>query len=339
MDQRKLGSQGLTVSALGLGCMTMSSAYGEPPDDARSERTLRRAIELGVTFFDTAETYGPYINEELVGRVLKSQRDKIILATKFGFDLTKRGARDRPGGFNGTPENARAVADASLKRLQTDRIDLFYLHRVDPAVPIEETVGAMAGLVKVGKVRYLGLSEASPANIRKAHAVHPITALQSEYSLWTRDPEAAVIPTCRALGIGFVPFSPLGRGFLTGAVPEASHLAERDMRKTLPRFQGENADRNRARVARLAEIAAKRTATSAQIALAWLLHQGEDIVPIPGTRRIERLEENMAAASLKLTAQELSAIAELFPVGAAAGARYSESGMAMLDKSRGDAPA
>jgi aryl-alcohol dehydrogenase-like predicted oxidoreductase len=329
MQQRKLGSQGLTVSALGLGCMTMSGAYGNTPDDPASEKTLHRAIELGITFFDTAETYGPYINEELLGRALKSRRDKVVIATKFGFDLSS----GKPSGFNSRPDNVKAVAEASLKRLQTDRIDLFYQHRVDPAVPIEETVGAMAELVKAGKVRYLGLSEAAPANIRRAHKIHPISALQSEYSLWTREPEQAVIPTCRALGIGFVPYSPLGRGFLTGAVAEAGQLGQTDFRKNMPRFQGENADMNRARVERVTAIAEARKATPAQIALAWLLHQGEDIVPIPGTRRIRYLEENVAAAALSLSPAELASIDEVFPLGAVAGARYPEQGMAMLDRS------
>jgi aryl-alcohol dehydrogenase-like predicted oxidoreductase len=327
MEQRKLGSQGLNVSALGLGCMGMSFAYGMA-DEAESEATLRRAVELGITLFDTAEIYGPYKNEELIGRVLQGQRERIILATKFGFSLK---GTERVG-LNSRPENVKAVADASLKRLRTDRIDLYYQHRVDPAVPIEETVGAMAELVKAGKVRYLGLSEAAPDTIRRAHKVHPISTLQSEYSLWFRDPEKEILPTCRALGIGFVPYSPLGRGFLTGTV-DPTKIEKSDFRRSVPRFQGENAQKNRRLVEKVIELARKKKATPAQLSLAWLLHQGEDIVPIPGTKRIRYLEENAAAVALKLSPEELAAIEAAVPADAVAGARYPEPGMSMIDRS------
>jgi aryl-alcohol dehydrogenase-like predicted oxidoreductase len=317
---RTLG-QGLVVSALGLGCMGMSEFYG-PGDDAESVATVRRALELGVTFFDTADMYGPFTNEELVGRALAGRWDEVVLATKFGIERTADGTRL---GINGRPEYVRSACDASLRRLGTQHIDLYYQHRVDPATPIEETVGAMAELVAAGKVRHLGLSEAAPETIRRAHAVHPITALQTEWSLWTRDPETdGVLDTVRALGIGFVAYSPLGRGFLSGAIRRPEDLAEDDFRRHNPRFQGANFDKNLELVARVREIAADKGVTPPQLALAWLLAQGSDVVPIPGTKRRRYLEENLGADSVSLTPGELRSIGEVLPPGAGAGDRYAD---------------
>ena len=291
LTKRKLGQQGLEVSALGLGCMGMSQSYGVP-DDAESVATIHRAIELGVTLFDTAEVYGPYTNEELLGRALKGRRSQLVIATKFGFRIED----GQIVGVNSRPEHVRKVAESSLRRLGTDYIDLFYQHRVDPDVPIEETVGAMSDLVQEGKVRFLGLSEAGEENIRRAHAVHPISALQSEYSLWERNLEPRIIPLLRELGIGLVPFSPLGRGFLTGQAKRAEEYAEGDFRRGDPRFQGENFDANMRAAAVVKDLAVQKNATAGQVALAWLLSKGEDIVPIPGTKRRKYLEENVAAA-------------------------------------------
>ena len=330
MKMRSLGRNGPKVSALGLGCMGMSWAYGdEVPDEAESLGTLRRAVELGITFFDTAEVYGPFHNEELLGRGLKAVRDKVFIATKFGWDVPTDGsAQGRRGfGLNSRPQHVRDVAEASLRRLQSDQIDLFYQHRVDPSVPIEDTVGALKDLISEGKVRCYGLSEASAATIRRAHAVHPVTAVQSEYSLFSRDVEDQVVPTCRELGIGFVPYSPLGRGILTGEVK----TGQADFRTTVPRFQGENLTRNLAIVGELQAIAASKGRTVAQLAIAWVLAQGEDMIPIPGSRRARRLEENAAAATIELTADELAAI-DKAASGKVAGARYSEAMMSMVDR-------
>ncbi len=323
MQVRKLGTQGLSVSALGLGCMGMSDFYG-PTDDVESTATIHRAIDLGVDFFDTADMYGPFKNEMLLGRALRGARDRVVIATKFGNRRSPDGAFL---GISGRPEYVREACDASLRRLGVEHVDLYYQHRVDPTVPIEETVGAMAGLVKAGKVRYLGLSEAAPATIRRAHAVHPISALQTEYSLWSRDAEAEILPTIRELGIGFVPYSPLGRGFLTGRFRSPADIPEGDWRRNNPRFQGENFGRNLALVARVGEIAREKGVTPAQLALAWVLARGEDLVPIPGTRRRPTLEENVAAAALKLTELDLRRLDAAAPPGAAAGTRYPEAGM------------
>ena len=317
MKKRKLGSQGLVVSELGLGCMGMSQFYG-PRDDIESTATLERAIELGLDFFDTADVYGAGHNEELVGQVLRKHRDKVIIATKFGNQVLPDGKR----AINGRPEYVRSACEASLKRLGVDYIDLYYQHRVDKNVPIEETVGAMADLVRQGKVRYLGLSEASAKTVRRAHAVHPISALQSEYSLWTRDYEDEVIPTLRELGVGFVPFSPLGRGLLSGALSELP--ADDARRKISPRFEGDNLDRNLKVVARLKAIAGEKGITPSQLALAWVLAQGNDMVPIPGTKRRKYLEENIAAAAVELSPSDLARIEEAAPRGFAAGGRYHD---------------
>ena len=333
MKTRQLG-QNLSVSALGLGCMGMSHAYGPLADETGSIATLHRAVELGVTFFDTAEVYGPYKNEVLVGKALKPFRDKLVIATKFGFKIDPaKSSTVMITGTDSTPENVKAVADASLKRLGIDVIDLYYQHRVDPNVPIEDTVGAMADLVKAGKVKAIGLSEASADTIRKAHAVHPIAAVQSEYSLWTRDPEEnGVLETCRELGIGFVPFSPLGRGVLTGALKKLDGLASDDFRRSLPRFQNENFDANLALVTLLEDMAAEKGITPAQLALAWVLAQGDFIVPIPGTTKIPNLEKNIAAADVVLTAEEASKLGELLSPAKVAGGRYPETMSKMANR-------
>jgi aryl-alcohol dehydrogenase-like predicted oxidoreductase len=325
---RKVTLGELEVSAIGLGCMGMSQAYGEA-DPAESERTLHRALDIGVTFLDTANVYGRGHNEKLIGRVLGSRRAEMTLATKFGISVDADGNR----GIDGRPEQVAARCDESLARLGTDVIDLYYLHRRDPDVPIEDTVGAMADLVQSGKVRYLGLSEVSAATLRRAHGVHPITAVQSEYSLWTRDPEPHVLPACRELGVGFVPFSPLGRAILTGAISGADDLSgERDMRGSMPRFQGENFARNLAIVRELKSIADARSCTPGQLALAWLLAQGDHIAPIPGTKRVKYLEENAAAADIELTAAEVAEIDALFAAENIAGERYAPAGMRSLDR-------
>ena len=321
MEQRKLGGQGLTVSAMGLGCMGMSEFYG-PGDDQESTATIHHALELGINFLDTADMYGPFSNEKLVGAAIAGRREEVVLATKFGNERRSDGSWV---GINGRPDYVRAACDASLGRLQVDCIDLYYQHRVDPLVPIEETVGAMSELVDRGKVRYLGLSEAAPATIRRAHAIHPISALQTEYSLFSREPEAEILPTLRELGIGFVAYSPLGRGMLTGRVAGPAELAEGDSRAArYPRFLGENRDHNLRLVAGVREIAEAKDATAGQLALAWVLHRGQDIVPIPGTRRRHYLEENAAAAELVLDEETLRQLDELLPVGAARGDRYSD---------------
>jgi aryl-alcohol dehydrogenase-like predicted oxidoreductase len=327
LPTRRLGRQGLEVSALGLGCMGMSQSYGVP-DDRESVATLHRAIELGVTFLDTAEAYGPFTNEELLGRAVKGRRDQVILATKFGF-------RFEGGQLLGTdsrPEHIREVTEASLRRLDTDRIDLLYQHRVDPAVPIEDVVGAMADLVREGKVRFLGLSEAGEATIRRAHAVHPISALQSEYSLWERNLEGDVIPVLRELGIGLVAFSPLGRGFLTGTAKRAEEYPEGDYRRGDPRFQGANFDANTRAGSVVQELARRKGATPAQVALAWLLNKGDDIVPIPGTKRRRYLEENAGGASLALSPAEVAELDRALAPDVVAGPRYNERMMAFINR-------
>jgi len=320
MKRRKLGTQGLVVSELGLGCMGMSEFYGQG-DDAESTRVIHRALELGVNFFDTADMYGPFKNEELLGRALRGRRAEAIIATKFG---NVRGEDGSFRGISGRPEYVQACAEASLKRLGIETIDLYYQHRVDANVPIEDTVGAMAELVKAGKVRYLGLSEAGPATIERAHAVHPISALQTEYSLWSREPEDELLPLLRKLGIGFVPYSPLGRGFLSGELKTIDDLAPDDRRRIFPRFQGENFAKNLAVVERVAAIAKQKSVTPAQLALAWVLAQGDDVVPIPGTKRVGYLEENLAAAKVTLTPDELARIDQASPKGSAVGNRYAD---------------
>jgi aryl-alcohol dehydrogenase-like predicted oxidoreductase len=323
MEIRPLGSQGITPTMQGLGCMGMTYAYG-PGDDDESIATIHRALELGLDFFDTAELYGPYENEKLVGRALADRRDKAFIATKFGMNLP-----DGERGNDGSPENVKRAIEGSLKRLQTDHVELYQLHRVDPAVPIEETVGAMGELVKEGKVLGIGLSEASPETIRKAHETFPLSSVQTEYSLWTRDPETnGVLQTCRDLGIGFIAYSPLGRGFLTGAYKSADDFAEDDFRPTTPRFQGENLERNMAIVEKIEEMAAAKEVTAGQLALAWVHHQGQDVFPIPGTKRRKYVEENVAAAEVSIDADEL---AELDKLGSdVAGERYNEAGMASV---------
>ncbi|WP_319771859.1 aldo/keto reductase [Breoghania sp.] len=332
MKTRNLGST-LQVSAVGFGCMGLSHAYGGYDHGAAID-TLHRAVDLGVTLFDTAEVYGPFENEILVGKALAPFRDKVTIATKFGFRLSTDDADwGAIAGTDGRPEHAREVAEASLKRLGTEVIDLYYLHRADPNVPIEDTVGAMADLVAQGKVRALGLSEVSAETLKKAHAVHPISALQSEYSLWTRDVETnGVLETCRELGIGFVPFSPLGRGFLTGTVTSTQGLGEKDFRRTLPRFQAENAEANRQLVSVIEEMAGRKGVTAAQVALAWVLGQGDTIVPIPGARRIAHLEQNVAAADIELTAEERDLLTRTFAPDQIAGGRYPAAMDAMVQK-------
>ena len=331
LQTRKLGSHGLSVSALGLGCMGMSQSYGtaDERDDAESIATIHRAIELGVTFFDTAEVYGPFKNEELVGRALKGQRNDVVIATKFGYRIDDGVST---GGLNSRPEHVREVVDGSLRRLNTDRIDLLYQHRVDPAVPIEDVVGAMSDLVREGKVLFLGLSEAGEQTIRRAHAVHPISAVQSEYSLWERNLEPRIIPLLRELGIGLVPFAPLGRGFLTGAVRRAEEYAEGDFRRNDPRYQGANFDANVRAASAVRELATAKGVTPGQIALAWLLQKGDDIAPIPGTKRRRYLEENIAAADVMLAGDELNALEETLAPERVAGPRYSERLMAQVDR-------
>jgi aryl-alcohol dehydrogenase-like predicted oxidoreductase len=320
MERRRLGSRGLEVSALGLGCMGMSEFYGAADED-EAIRTIQRAIDLGVTFLDTADMYGPFTNERLVGKAIADRRERVELATKFGNERRPDGSWV---GINGRPEYVRSACEASLERLGVDVIDLYYQHRVDPTVPIEETVGAMAELVQAGKVRHLGLSEAAPRTIRRAHAVHPISALQTEYSLWTRDVEEEILPTVRELDIGFVAYSPLGRGFLSGRIREHGDLEPGDFRARNPRFQEGNLERNLELVDRVAEIASEQGVTPAQLALAWVLAQGDDIVPIPGTKRVRYLEENVAAAGIDLTRGDLVRLADAFPRGATAGDRYPD---------------
>ncbi len=327
LPRRRLGTVGLEVSALGLGCMGMSQSYGVP-DDRESVATLHRALELGVTLFDTAEAYGPFTNEELLGRALEGRRDQVVLATKFGFRLEG----NQLTGTDSRPAHIREVVEASLRRLRTDRIDLLYQHRVDPAVPIEDAVGAMADLVREGKVRFLGLSEAGEATIRRAHSVHPISALQSEYSLWERNLEGDIVPLLRELGIGLVAFSPLGRGFLTGTAKRAGDYPEGDYRRGDPRFQGANFDANMRAAAVVQELARRRGAMASQVALAWLLHKGDDIVPIPGTKRRRYLEENLAAASLHLAPEEVVELDRALAPEAVSGPRYNERMMAFIDR-------
>jgi aryl-alcohol dehydrogenase-like predicted oxidoreductase len=327
MQTRTLGPDGPTVSALGLGCMGMSELYG-PHSDAESTATLHHALDLGVTLFDTADIYGPCTNEELLGRAFAGQRSRVFIATKFGFVINED--KEAPAAIDGRPAYVRAACEASLKRLGVSHIDLYYLHRVDPRVPIEDTVGAMAELVRAGKVRYLGLSEVAPQTLERAHRVQRITAVQSEYSLWTRDPEGGVLEACSRLGVGFVPFSPLGRGFLTGALKSPDDFAADDYRRTNPRFQGENFRRNLALVDKVKELAAGKGCTPAQLALAWVLAQGAHVVPIPGTRRARNLDENLGALEVTLSAADLAALDAVFPLSAVAGARYGEDMMRLV---------
>ncbi len=328
MEMRQLGNQGPSVSALGLGCMGMSWAYG-PSDEAEAIATIHEALDRGVNFLDTAEVYGPFTNEKLVGRAVRDRRKQVVIATKFGFRIDADG---KSVGADSRPEHIREVVNASLQRLGVEHIDLLYQHRVDPAVPIEDVVGTMAEFVKAGKVKYLGLSEASPRTLRRAHAVHPITALQSEYSLFEREVETEVLPACRELGIGFVPYSPLGRGVLTGRSQSANQLPEDDFRRRMPRFQADNFDRNQKLVAVVQDLARRKNSTLAQIALAWLLIRGKDIVPIPGTKRRKYLLENLGALDVKLSAEDVKLLAQTFAPGAVAGQRYHEGAMAMLDR-------
>ena len=329
MKTRRLGPNGPEVSAIGLGCMGMASFYGQPSDEAQATAVIHRALDLGLTFFDTAEMYGPHTNEIQVGQALKDRRDKAFVATKFGIGYNA----DRTAlAVDGSPANVRRAIEGSLKRLGMDHVDLYYLHRVDPNTPIEETVGAMGELVTEGKVRFLGLSEAAPETLRRGHAEHPITALQTEYSLWSREPEEGLLATCEELGIGFVPYSPLGRGFLSGDITSIDDLAADDFRRTNPRFMGENFQKNLDLVEAVKGIAADKGVTAAQLALAWVLAQGPHLVPIPGTRRIPTLEDNIAAAEIVLTAEDLSRIEAIFPKGAASGHRYAEAARAALNR-------
>jgi aryl-alcohol dehydrogenase-like predicted oxidoreductase len=327
MEQRQLGTGGLTVSALGLGCMGMSAFYGTTDTD-ESIAALHRAIELGITFFDSAELYGPLANEELLGRAFAGRRDEVVIATKFGVKPQADGPAGR--GLDGTPENVRQSLEGSLRRLNTDHVDLYYQHRMDPDTPIEETVGALAELVQAGKVRYIGLSEAAPETIRRAHAVHPVAAVQSEYSLFSRDVEDDVLPTLRELGIGLVAYSPLGRGYLSGRFSSADELDSDDWRRTQPRFQGENAERNIELAGRVADLAAEKGIPPAQLALAWVLAQGDDVVPIPGTKRRSYLEQNAGALDVELSGEDLARIGDA--IGAPAGTRYDESGMQTINR-------